>query len=374
MQNIIDLIVFTPGTEIEYGNAIRDQISIAAQKNNLAINIETWQDGNFFGPDNRYFLNECIRKLHSYDGAILILGPQVRPTGEWKRDAIDEVSRFMRKQFGLPEQVAPNVLIEIGAAMTRFGRNRVFLLEPNSKSIEIPSYFAENNAIFLHYNDSVDDYNMAVGESADIIVGKLKDLGSSVFFSDLPSFGLAHGYLNALIRPALKNIRDGALVEIQGKEKSFSDLNIVIGYVRNEIFGRDKANARLDEIGLLNASIKPIDGGRSIGIRTLPDAFDHDILYIFDLPVNLVPSVHAINNIENLWAGSQTDENYVSTLQQRELRNYTRYLNVLMGEYNSSVSDQKYQLGPNQVEFMELGSLQDLSLFGVEQFFGFSRP
>ncbi len=350
MSNVIDLIVFSSGIKLEFGKAIAKEIESIAEAEGMNISAITWKDEFFFGPEgaqNRYALNECIRKLHSFDGAILILGPNKR-------------SPF--RIFGGREPVSPNVLIEIGAAMARFGRKRVFLLEPKSKSVDVPTYFRENNALFFEYDDNA-GAEQAIASAARKIVDHLKALGSTAFFSDLPSFGLAHGYFNALIKPSILNVREGAEVTVGDQSKVFTDAQCVIAYTKGRIVQRDEANQAMDAAGFVSGRIDPKDRGRTISFRTVPDALERDVLPLFDMPINMVPSMHAIEKVEDLWADPTAPDTanieYRESLAARELRNYQRYLDVLREDYNAKGGS---KIGESAIQWIGLENLSDLTL------------
>jgi hypothetical protein len=355
MPNIIDLVVFTASAGRPRGRAMKTLIEKSAEAQNYGVRVTTWDAGaDFFDPANKYPLNECIRKLHSYDGAILILGPgQPRRTGNPLADAGEAFARAMRRAFGLPEAVNPNVLIEIGASMARFGRNRVFLVEPKSKSVDVPSYFENNNAIFLTYDDASEDPEEAVRDAAARVVRQLKDLGQSAYYSDLPSFGLAHGYLTNFLAPALQDVAGGVPVTIGADSKSFSKAVAIVVYAKTKVADRQTANELYARSGLVAATFQARNG-RPISFRTLPDAAARDTLYVIDIPANLVPSLDAIDKIENLWfdtAPAQSE--YRQRLEEREIANFFRYLDLLR---------QEKKIGEQTIRLLELPSFEDLTL------------
>ncbi len=357
MNNAINLIIFSPGTNIEHGNSLRDRMLEIAKRDNFLLQVQTWQDNEFFGPDNQYALNECIRKLHSFDGAILVLGPQLRPTNNLRRDAIDKLARFARSLFGVPEQVAPNVLIEIGAVMARFGRNRVFLLEPKSKKVEAPSYFAENNAKFHTYDDTVPNISDGMAESAEYVIKEIKELGDTAYFSDLPSFGLAHGNFNAFIKPVIRSIKEGDEVRIDGSITNFKDVVFIIAYEKERVRAQKDAYPVLDRIGLAKGQITQ-KNGRAITFRTLPVSTPSDVLVIVDVPTNLLPAEYAVNKIDELWAGGvPTSIDYRQILVKKEIENYFRYLSILVREE---------KLPEDKIRPIPLDDLESLTLDMIE--------
>jgi len=359
VPNIIDLVVFTPSGFREQGRAMKTLIEQSAKAADYGVRVTTWDSGaDFFDPANRYPLNECIRKLHSYDGAILILGPGApRRTGNPFADAGEAFARAMRRLFGLPEAVNHNVLIEIGASMARFGRNRVFLVQPRSKSVDVPSYFEKNNAIFLSYDDAAENPEEAVREAAAEIVNKLKELGQSAFYSDLPSFGLAHGYLTNFVAPTLQDVAGGVSVTVGESSKRFSKAVYIMVFAKREVARRESANVICDSIALPQASF-PARGGRVISFRTLPDALERDTLYVVDIPTNLVPSLDAIKKIENLWFDEALEQSdYSQKLEEREITNFFRYLDILREERGIAKDD---------IRMLELESFDDLTLARIE--------
>lgn len=357
MNNAINLIIFSPGTSIEHGNALRDRMIAIAKRDDFPLNVQTWKDNEFFGPDNRYALNECIRKLHSFDGAILVLGPQLRPTNNFARDAIDKLARLARSLFGIPEEVAPNVLIEIGAVMARFGRNRVFLLEPRSKAVEVPSYFAENNAKFHTYDDTVQNKEEGMSESAEYVIKEIKGLGDTAYFSDLPSFGLAHGNFNAFIKPVIRSIQEGDEVRIDGNITKFNDVVFVIAHEKERVRAQKDAYPVLDRIGLASGQITQRNG-RTLTFRTLSVSTPSDVLVIVDVPTNLLPAEYAVNKIDELWAdGVSTSIDYRQILVKREIENYFRYIDILAREEG---------LSEDKIRQIALDDLNNLTLDMIE--------
>jgi len=358
MTNKIDLIVFTPKENIPHGRALKTLVQGIGDQEGLHVNVTTWDEGeHFFGHENRFPMNECIRKLHSFDGAVLILGAGApRASGSPLRNFGSTVAWRLRRLFGVPEQVNSNVLIEIGASMARYGRNRVFLIEPESGSVEVPSYFRTNNALFARYNDRAPDPAEAMADAGREIVSKLKALGQAAYYSDLPSFGLAHGYLNALIRPAIENVEGGAEVTIAGQARTYGRAVFIIAYAKSDVAARPLANETYNRIGLVEALVKTRDG-RAISLRTLRDALERDTLYAVDIPTNLVPSIYAINKIEELWIGAGAPGTaYKDKLEEREIANFFRYLTLLREE--SKIPEEKVRL--LEVETLSALTLQAL--------------
>src|SRR6185295_15452072 len=173
MRKTLYLIVFTPSPLSALGHAIKRQIEEMARTETQDIAVTCWdEDTSFFDPSNRYPLNECIRKLHSFDGAIIILGPSAPSAGAGAVSTSADGAAAPRAPGAAPAMPLPvnsNVLIEIGASMARFGRNRVFLLKPKSGSVQIPTYFSENNVNFATYDDTAEAGPDAVAEAARIV-------------------------------------------------------------------------------------------------------------------------------------------------------------------------------------------------------------
>src|SRR5262245_3610349 len=158
MKKTLHLIVFSPSHLKALSSAIKHQIEEATRSGPQDISVTSWAEhGRFFDDANAYPLNECIRKLHSYDGAIIVLGPS--------------------NPSATPQPINSNVLIEIGACMARYGRQRVFLLKPSSDSVDIPSYFRKNNVHFATYNDTIEQSPAAIADAATFVVQHLADLG-----------------------------------------------------------------------------------------------------------------------------------------------------------------------------------------------------
>jgi hypothetical protein len=358
VPNVIDLIVFTPKEYSAHGHALKNRIQSLASGEGLLITATTWdEDESFFSHENKFPMNECIRKLHSFDGAVLILGPGApRPAGNALSDWGNTIAWRFRRLFGLPEPVNSNVLIEIGASMARFGRNRVFLIEPKGKSVEVPSYFRENNALFFTYDDGASDPDAAMAGCAGPIVSKLKELGHAVYYSDLPSFGLAHGYLQALIRPIIENVESGVQVAIEGETRSFKKALFILAYSKARVATRPTANHLYEKLGLAEALVKAKDG-RTISFRTLPGAQQTDTLVIIDIPTNLIPSLHAIDKIEDLWIGGEAPgAAYKEKLERREIANFFRYLDILR-------EDNKIDAG--KLRLLEVENFEDLTLDAI---------
>jgi len=289
MDNTIDIIVFSPGADIDYSYAIQNSLQELGQERGVSLNVKTWKDSEFFGLNNRYLLNECIRKMHKFDGAVIILGPQK------ERSYLQEIF------FGRKRNINDNVLIEIGAAMARYGRNRVYLLMPKSGSVILPTYFNMNNVNISYYDDMQSSYETAVQDSAEQIIEGFESLGDTVFFSDLPSFGLAHGYFNNYVKRLATSVAQGAIIEIDGDELNFRDTNFLMITIADRILSRDDVSNIASKLGLVEGKIK--DGSRIIDFRCIPNYRNYDSLYIVEVPSNLIPSEHAIRKIEELWAG-----------------------------------------------------------------------
>lgn len=319
MRKTLYLIVFTPTSLAPLGHAIKQQIEEIARTEAQDIAVTCWDEGErFFDRDNAFPLNECIRKLHSFDGAIIVLGPSAPGAAA-------------------PLPVNSNVLIEIGASMARFGRNRVFLLKPKSDSVQIPTYFRENNVNFASYDDAAAAGPDAVAAAAASIVRHLGELGQSAYYSDLPSFGLAHGYFNNFVRPAIRNVENGAAVYAKSggtllkgrRRRKFSSAVFIVVVPEDRIIERTEMHQRLTTIGLVEAVIEVKDG-RPITFFTIPEFRSKDALYIVEVPTNLIASRDAIDKIERLWIDRpDPGRRYEQLLERREIANFFRYVDVL---------------------------------------------
>jgi nucleotide-binding STING sensor domain-containing protein/predicted nucleotide-binding protein with TIR-like domain len=336
MRKTLYLIAFTPIALSPLAHAIKRQIEEATRNEAQSISVTCWdEDERFFDPSNAYPLNECIRKLHSFDGAIIILGPaagagsvSTSPQGTAAPGAATGAA---------PLPVNSNVLIEIGASMARFGRNRVFLLRPKSDNVQIPSYFRQNNVNFATYDDTVEAGPDAIAEAAASIVRHLGDLGQSAYYSDLPAFGLAHGYFNNFVMPAIRNVERGATVYAKSggsflkgrRRRKFASAVFIVAVPEDRIVTRAEMHQRLTAIGLVEAVIEAQDG-RDITFFTIPEFREKDALTIVEVPTNLIASHDAIDKIERLWIDTdgQTD-GYKQLLERREIANFFRYVDVL---------------------------------------------
>jgi hypothetical protein len=369
MDNTIDLIIFSPGSDIEYALQLRDRIQQIAENSDLSIKTQTWKDGDFFSDSNKYLLNECIRKMHKFDGAVLILGPQPTNNPFKHSSVLKNIGQILVHLWDwtharmFARNVAPNVLIEIGAAMARYGRNRVFLLMPKSESVKIPTYFEENNAIFLKYDDQNSSHSEAMNDPASNIVTHLESLGTSAFFSDLPSFGLAHGYFNNYVRQTHRRITDGQEVEINNESKIYSDINFVMVVPEDSVYTRDDVSEFMSRLSLPKGEVQA--GDRPLTFRCLPSSIENDTLNIVEVPSNLIPSEHAILKIDALWAGEQ-DPDFQNDLIQREMRNYVRYLDVLRQAHDDSMDDASEKLGPNLFQWVYVANLDSVTISRLE--------
>jgi nucleotide-binding STING sensor domain-containing protein/predicted nucleotide-binding protein with TIR-like domain len=339
MRKTLYLIVFTPTALAPLGHAIKQQIETMARTEAQDIAVTCWdEDERFFDPDNAYPLNECIRKLHSFDGAIIILGPSAPSAGAGAVSTSAQGSAAPgAATAAAPLPVNSNVLIEIGASMARFGRNRVFLLKPKSDNVQIPTYFRQNNVNFATYDDTVEAGSDAVAEAAATIVRHLGELGQSAYYSDLPAFGLAHGYFNNFVLPAIRNVESGATVYAKSggsflkgrRRRRFSSAVFIVAVPENRIVNRTEMHKRLTAIGLVEAVIEVKDG-RPITFFTIPEFRERDALYIVEVPTNLIASNDAIDKIEKLWIDSTGGTAaYKQLLERREIANFFRYVDVL---------------------------------------------
>jgi nucleotide-binding STING sensor domain-containing protein/predicted nucleotide-binding protein with TIR-like domain len=343
MRKTLSLIVFTPAPLAWLGHAIKRQIEEIARTEAQGVAVTCWdEDTSFFDPNNRYPLNECIRKLHSFDGAIIILGPAAPSAGAGAVSTSTDGASAARDPGAAASPATPlpvnsNVLIEIGASMARFGRNRVFLLKPKSGSVEIPSYFRENNVNFATYDDTIAAGPDAVAEAAGIVVRHLGGLGQSAYYSDLPAFGLAHGYFNNFVMPAIRNVERGATVYAKSgagflkgrRRRKFSSAVFIVAVPEDRIVTRREMHKRLTEIGLIEAVIEAQDG-RDITLFTIPEFREREALYIVEVPTNLIASHDAIDKIEKLWIDTAgATDGYKQLLERREIANFFRYVDVL---------------------------------------------
>lgn len=339
MRKTLYLIVFTPTALVPLGHAIKRQIEEASRTEPQDISVTCWdEDTTFFDPSNPYPLNECIRKLHSFDGAIIFLGPSApsAETGAVSTSAQGAAAPGAATAAA-PLPVNSNVLIEIGASMARFGRNRVFLLRPKSDNVQVPSYFRQNNVNFATYDDSMDAGPDAIAEASHTIVRHLGDLGQSAYYSDLPAFGLAHGYFNNFVVPAIRNVESGATVYAKSggsflkgrRRRKFKAAVFIVVVPEDRIVNRTEMHKRLTSIGLVEAVIEVKDG-RPITFFTIPEFREKDALYIVEVPTNLIASNDAIDKIEKLWIdGAGGTDDYRQLLERREISNFLRYVDVL---------------------------------------------
>jgi hypothetical protein len=321
MRKTLHLIVFSPSHLKALSRAIKHQIEESTRDGPQDISVTSWDEhGRFFDDTNAYPLNECIRKLHSYDGAIIVLGPAV-PSAS-------------------PQPVNSNVLIEIGACMARYGRQRVFLLRPGSDSVDIPSYFRNNNVHFATYDDTIEQGPAAIADAATFIVRHLANLGQSAYYSDLPAFGLAHGYFKNFVLPAIQSVQGGATVYakqggkfLKGRRKlNFSAAVLITAVAEDRITNSGELKQHLSSIDLVEAVIEA-KGRRDITIFTIPEFRNKKALYIVDVPTTLNASHDAIEKIETLWIDTpdQASE-YGRVLERREIANFFRYLEIMSEE------------------------------------------
>jgi hypothetical protein len=321
MRKTLHLIVFSPSHLKALSRAIRHEIEEATRTGPQDISVTSWDEhGRVFEEAHANPQNECIRKLHSYDGAIIILGPSA--------------------PSAIPQPVNSNVLIEIGACMARYGRQRVFLLKPSSDSVDIPSYFRNNNVHFATYDDTIEQGPAAIDDAASFIVRHLATLGQSAYYSDLPAFGLAHGYFKNFVLPAIESVRDGATVYakhdgkfLKGRRRlNFSSAVLVAAVAEDRIRSSGELKQHLTSIGLIEAVIEA-KGRRDITIFTIPEFRTKKALYIVDVPTTLNASHDAIEKIEKLWIDTpdQASE-YRRVLERREIANFFRYLEIMTEE------------------------------------------
>jgi nucleotide-binding STING sensor domain-containing protein/predicted nucleotide-binding protein with TIR-like domain len=337
MRRRLYLIAFTPAALAPLGHAIKRRIEEATRTEAQSISVTCWdEDERFFDPSNAYPLNECIRKLHSFDGAIIILGPAAPAAGAGSASTSAQGTAGPGAAAA-PLPVNSNVLIEIGASMARFGRNRVFLLRPRSDSVEIPSYFRQNNVNFAPYDDTVPAGPDAVAEAAGSIIRHLAELGQSAYYSDLPAFGLAHGYFNNFVVPSIGNVESGATVYAKSggsflkgrRRRKFKAAVFIVVVPEDRIVNRTEMHKRLTAIGLVEAVIEVKDG-RPITFFTIPEFREKDALYIVEVPTNLIASNDAIEKIEKLWIDNAGGtDGYRQLLERREIANFFRYVDVL---------------------------------------------
>ena len=348
MKKTLHLIVFSPSHLKTLSRAIKHQIEEVTRNGPQDISVTSWDEhGRFFDDANAYPLNECIRKLHSYDGAIIVLGPSA--------------------QSATPQPVNSNVLIEIGACMARYGRQRVFLLKPGSDSIDIPSYFRASNVHFATYDDTIEQGPAAIADAATFIVRHLANLGQSAYYSDLPAFGLAHGYFKNFVLPAVQSVRGGATVYakhdgkfLKGRRRlNFSSAVLVAAVPEDRIRSSGELKQHLASIGLVEAVIEAKER-RDITIFTIPEFRTKQALYIVDVPTTLNASHDAIEKIETLWIDNpdQASE-YRRVLERREITNFFRYLEIMSEE--ADVPGAIRQLLVPSMDLLTLKAILDLT-------------
>ena len=370
LKKTLYLIVFTPRRLSALGRAIKQQIEDAARSEPQDISVTCWdEDARFFDPSNVYPLNECIRKLHSFDGAVIILGPSA-PSAETSSVSTSDAGTAAPGTVtpAAPQPVNSNVLIEIGACMARYGRKRVFLLEPSSGSVEIPSYFHKNNVNFATYDDTIEPGPEAIGDAAASIVRHLTELGQSAYYSDLPAFGLAHGYFNNFVLPAIRNVERGATVYaksggsfLKGRRKrKFSSAVFIVAVPENRIVNRTEMRQRLTAIGLVEAVIE-VQDGRDITFFTIPEFRDKDALYIVEVPTNLIASRDAIDKIESLWIDkADPSDEFEQLLERREIANFFRYVEIL-NENSGLMTGKIRQLPVPSIDQLTLAAIREIA-------------
>jgi hypothetical protein len=341
MRKKLYLIVFTPGSIETLGAAIKAEIETATRSGPFEVEVTHWRD--MFDKANPFPLNECIRKLHSFDGAIILLGAS--------HAAADK------------QPINSNVLIEIGACMARYGRERVFLLRPRGDTVEIP-YFYSNNVRFEVYDEAASG-PAAIADAARNILAHLAGLGQSAYYSDLPAFGLAHGYFNNFMLPAIDNVankgaavyeRDGDSLLKGRRRRKFSSVHFIEVVPETRIVDRRAVKRRMQEIGLVEAIIE-VQDGRPISFTALPEFREKDGLYIIEVPTNLTAAHDAIEKIEKLWLdGADPGGEYRRLLEEREIGNFFRYLELL---------SEQAGLGSDKIRRLSVPSIEDLTIEAI---------
>ncbi len=311
MAKKLRIIVFYPKDRTAFGDAIARRLEMGGgDAAGLDIQADTWEKPEFFA-DAKFPLNQFIRRLHSYDGAVLVLGP-----GE----------RTQRFSWRRVREINSNVLIEIGACMARFGRRRTFLLKPDS--IKLPTYFREKNVFVEDYDDTA-DAAQEMPRAAPKIIAELESLNTAAYYSDLPAFGLAHGYFNNFLKSVIENVNELTPIPVEGAERRFASARFVIPYAAKQILTQQQVTAHLKSIGLIEITI-PAQTGRAKTVFTLPGRAEDKRLCVVDVPTNLIPIRDAIETVERLWTEeADTDAEYKSLLEEREISNFFRYLEIL---------------------------------------------
>jgi hypothetical protein len=337
MARQLRIALFFPKKLERFGDALEAQMNGDATGSPLdpRIRLESWKKSEFWGSEPYYPLNQLIRRLHSFDGAIILLGAD-----DFSDDArLGGLKRRLKRALGAKPVVNANVLIEVGACLARFGRKRTFIVSPSA--LPLPSYFYTKNVTVFEYDDRARDAGSELNSIARQIVEELGTLGYSAYYSDLPAFGLAHGYFNNFIKPTIGMIEGGTPVTLkqpgqEGSEtRNFSTVQVLMPYVRNTLLKQAEVAAHQRAIGLLDCSVGATEGGRGKSFFALGFEAPSDTITIVDIPTNLVPIRDAISTVESLWrrdeggAGTR-DIEFEGMLEEREIDNYLRYLEILM--------------------------------------------
>jgi len=281
------------------GRAIKQVIEDSSRGAAQEISVTCWdEDDRFFDPAN----SRPAQRVHP-EAAQLRWGdhyprtciPRGRKTAAPGAATAPHPVKFERYSF------------EIGACMARYGRKRVFRLKPKTAAWRSPSYFAQNNANFVTYDDGAEPGPASISDAAQDIVSRLSELGQAAFYSDLPAFGLAHGYFNNFVQPAIRNVERGAIVYAKSREgflkgrrkRKFSAAVFVIAVPEDRIVNRTEMRQHLISIGLIEAVIE-VQDGRDITFFTIPDFRSKDALYLIEVPTNLIASKDAIGEDREL--------------------------------------------------------------------------
>lgn len=346
-SNVLSIGLFFSRPAQKLAHALSAQLRqhIKNYQNFSGIQITSWDEG-FFGRLNVSPLDEFFRKLHSLDGAIFLLTKE-----EMKSVHLNE-----------------NVLLELGASIAKLGKARTMIVISESEAKNLPTYFQNKPLALYTYDESreTSELESIVGYTAKSILTALTNLGDSVFFSDLPSFGLASGYCFNFLKPLIEHLdRHASVLPSKATAEKFSmaEAEIVCSDYRIKIFVpstaiilRHNLQNKIDSFGW-GEFVLPVKDGRDINFFGNVHDYSRGIITVYEVPTNLRPSIEAIEHVERNWLISQVnDPDFQDLLARKEIRSFRRYLDIMVFGRKSPLSDAERE----RVEIIDVETIEQV--------------
>jgi hypothetical protein len=266
--------------------------------------------------------------------------------------------------------------------MSRLGPKKTFIFCPDLPEVVLPSYFHGIGRLTYEAKRIASNPHAAVGSACDAVHREFANLDRSVFCSDLPAGGLAHGYFNNFLLPtcnafsasngpvlaeaskaaASRSTSQSTKPSRARKRKAEATLDEGLGWNFNlgfklyvvipdnpldrgrvqclftdsppvdvaAILGDGRTRSPSSRcLGFVRLQISLLDG-RDITIYSEQRKSTSDPFHVFDVPTTLLTSREVITELDAFWG--RGDLRFQRDLIHREGISFRRTLNKLIAD------------------------------------------